>query len=210
MELSVIYHCIKCLLLALVLEMAEYLVLSSLTSFLDLNHKVSLHAPNALIASFCLMIDLFVVGPCAMENNTFDITEDISATMMRRARCLHVARYSTDASSNLEMISREIHTIRTERNLNGNLEYTSLISSCEQLWRLWSWIDRVEQLCARKEKDINIAIDERRLPAKGLHDAGLLSLLRMNKKDTEDVSTFDKSTLSPHFNRKIFDSPMRR
>lgn len=145
-----------------------------------------------------------------MEKNTFDITEDISATMMRRARCLHVARYSTDASSNLEMISREIHTIRTERNLNGNLEYTSLISSCEQLWRLWSWIDRVEQLCARKEKDINIAIDERRLPAKGLHDAGLLSLLRMNKKDAEDVSTFDKSTLSPLFNRKIFDSPMRR
>ena len=34
-------------------------------------------------------------------------TEDISARMMRRARCLHESRYSTDASDNVRMLEEE-------------------------------------------------------------------------------------------------------
>jgi|AntRauTorckE5430_2_1112549.scaffolds.fasta_scaffold05255_3 hypothetical protein len=143
-----------------------------------------------------------------MERYAFDLAEDISATMMRRARCLHVAaRYSTDVSSNLKMISLELESLRSQINASEDLNLYSIISSREQLWRLWSWIERVEYLCSRSESDV--VIDERRLPARGLQDAGILKLLKMDLPGSE-VTTFETSSVSPLFNRDVFDSPMRR
>ena len=145
-----------------------------------------------------------------MESTKFDIHEDISKVMMRRARCLHVARYSTDASSNLQMISMELESIHKETSnvVDYNDIINATISRRKQLRRLWSWIERVERLCGRKDNDS--MIDERRLPARGLQDAGLLRLLRIDSTSNDEVTAFDRSTMSPIFNRNTFDSPMRR
>ena len=147
---------------------------------------------------------LNLLGPTAMESTSYDIQEDVSQVMMRRARCLHVARYSTDASSNLQMIDLELKTIREQTKHDSddvNLETT--IYSREQLWRLWSWIERVEELCNRSEEDL--LGDERRFPAKGLRDAGILEVLKIGTVDKDE--SFIKS---PLFNRNIYRSPLRR
>ena len=41
------------------------------------------------------------------NNNDNNNDKDILATMMRQTRCLHKARYSTDAAANLQMLSKE-------------------------------------------------------------------------------------------------------
>jgi len=151
-------------------------------------------------------------GPAAMEIMSYGAQEDISATMLRRARCLHASRYSTDPSSNLEMISIELKSFRseegTQRQIEGNSDsLKDAIASREQLYRLWSWIERVEKLCFRNDFEV---IDERRLPAKGLRDAGILKLLKMDLIHSDEITTFDKSSMSSLFNRNVFDSPMRR
>jgi hypothetical protein len=42
-------------------------------------------------------------GPAAMERSCVTLDEDISATMMRRARCFRVTRYSMDTSQNIKV-----------------------------------------------------------------------------------------------------------
>ena len=159
--------------------------------------------------SFSFSFSSISPGPAAMERSTFDLYEDVSATMMRRARCLHAARYSTDAGSNLQLISTEVQSYQKKlHNKKHDNELGMMIASREQVFRLWSWIDRVEKLCVRS--DFDSVIDERRLPARGLIDAGVLKLLRMDVVDSDEVTTFDKSSMSLLFNRNIFDSPMRR
>lgn len=71
--------------------------------------------------------------------------EDISATMMRRARCLHVTRYSMDTSSNITMLSQELPS-----------EGQSL--DRERLLRLWyvpSFTRTQTKLCFVNEKPLN-------------------------------------------------------
>ncbi len=149
-----------------------------------------------------------------MDRISYDVGEDFSATMMRRARCLHITRYSTDPSANLEMISFELKAFRAQLEKQTTIcpiserldSLSSLIASREQLYRLWSWIDRVEKLCFRS----NVEMDERRLPAKGLQDAGILRLLKMDVNSGNELTAFEKTSLSPLFHRNVFDSPMRR
>ena len=69
-----------------------------------------------------------------MEGSDIKDDEDISATMMRRARCLRVARYSMNTSSNIKMLSEDIPSSESS-------------SDAFLLIRLWSWIDRVESFC---------------------------------------------------------------
>lgn len=156
----------------------------------------------------CVFCFSLTVGPAAMERYTFDLSEDISATMMRRARCLHIARYSTDASSNLKMIQLELESLRSQIKTTGDLDLNLIISSREELWRLWSWIERVEHLCSRSESDR--IVDERRLPARGLQDAGIVKLLKMDVPGSDEFTTFETSSISPLFNREVYHSPMRR
>jgi hypothetical protein len=134
-----------------------------------------------------------------MESTSYEIDDDISKVMMRRSRCLHIARYSTDASLNLRMISEELKSIREQKSDVENPDLSRTISSLQRLWRLWSWIERVEDLCSDGDKD------ERRFPSRGLQDAGMLNLLRMNMVDSGEMAI-----ASPLFNRDIFDSVMRR
>ena len=57
--------------------------------------------------------------------------------MMGRARCLHKARYSTDAAANLQMLSEEFN----EKEKADNEQFSRHRSQREALWQLWSWID---------------------------------------------------------------------
>jgi WD repeat-containing protein mio len=147
-------------------------------------------------------------GASAMESSEFTIDEDISATMMKRARCLHSSKYSTDAESNLELISKELDSyIYKFKNVDKDVNL-DLFTWREQLCRLWSWVHRVETIIFRKNTPS--VIDERRLPAKSLIDAGALKVLKFDQPNSDEITTFDTSIMSPIFNRAIFDSPMRR
>jgi len=150
-----------------------------------------------------------IEGPTAMENVKINSMEDISATMLRRARCLHMTRYSTDASSNLQMLSTERDTYIMTRNKTNNSGIDldcfedMQLQSLEHLWNLWSWIERVEKLCFRSDS----AMDESFWPGKTLCDSGVIKLLRLDVSDVDDFETSSKSAI---FNHNVYDSPLRR
>ena len=146
-------------------------------------------------------------SPAAMEKPSFHPSEDISARMMRRARCLHMKRYSTDATSNLEMLSLEQKVFlgtQEEQDQSRN----ELNSSLEHLHLLWSWIERVENLCFRNS--FNSPIDAPEWTAKTLCDAGVLHILKLDVPDINEITTFDSFSKSDVFNRNVYDSPSRR
>ena len=140
-----------------------------------------------------------------MENLDYKENEDISARMMRRARCLHAARYSTDAAANLQMLSEEEST---------SSYLLPSFNNREALWRLWNWIERVEMLCMERDDEPNKApslSNSNSFPlngvwtANGLIDAGVLSLLKMDK----DEDIHDMKSYSETLGCDTFDSPMR-
>jgi hypothetical protein len=148
-------------------------------------------------------------GPAAMEKTLYNPSEDISATMMRRARCLHMKRYSTDATSNLQMLSLEQEAFLAMKEVNIESDDENIhLTSLEHLHLLWSWIERVEKLCFRNGNDS--AIDGRFWPARTLCDAGVLHLLRLDVADIDEVTTFESFSKSVVFNRNVYDSPLRR
>jgi hypothetical protein len=150
-----------------------------------------------------------IEGPSAMEKLAYDPSEDISATMMRRARCLHMKRYSTDAASNLEMLSLEQDAFLRAQEGNAESKVTGThLTSLEHLHLVWSWIERVENICFRSS--IVSTIDERFWPVKNLCDAGVLHLLRLDVANIDEVTTFDSFSKSEVFNRNVYDSPLRR
>jgi hypothetical protein len=136
-------------------------------------------------------------GPSAMESLQIHQDEDISATMMRRARCLHVAKYSMNTSSNIKMLAED-GILAVESPQDG------LSPTRAALLRLWSWIDRVEELCS----DIDEAWDDGLLfTPRGLVDAGAWQLLRMDYDDgnDNDVESFSEALACP-----TYDSSGRR
>lgn len=147
-------------------------------------------------------------GASAMERSDSDLHGDISAVMMWRARCLHSSKYSTDAKSNLEMIRKELECHSNAAVYCDEPPNSEQLTSREQLLRLWSWVDRVESIIFRKS--LPSVIDERRLPAKSLIDAGAYQLLKLDDPSSDEISTFETNISSLLFNRTIFDSPMRR
>jgi hypothetical protein len=136
-------------------------------------------------------------GPSAMESLQIHRNEDISATMMRRARCLHVAKYSMNTTSNIKMLAED--GMLAEESPRDGFSPTRAA-----LLRLWSWIDRVEELSA----DMDEAWDDGLLfTPRGLVDAGAWHLLRMDfDNDTDrDVESYSETLACP-----TFDSPGRR
>ena len=76
-----------------------------------------------------------------------------------------------------------------------------------QLYRMWTWIERIELLSS-----IEFARTERQhWPARGLHDSGVLKLLRLvyHNPVTKpgDKRSAVKLTLFPH---TVYDSEQRR
>eukprot|EP00804_Cyclotella_cryptica_P030241 CCRYP_017117-RA/>CCRYP_017117-RA protein AED:0.04 eAED:0.04 QI:260/1/1/1/0.83/0.85/7/841/1309 len=177
-------------------------------------------------------------GPSAMEGKMLITTEDISARMMRRARCLHSFRYSTDASANVKMLEDEreqllqqFHCDHQQHDEQPNRsDFDGALADINQLTRLWRWIALVEDLCRieqREGEDNNINLnnssmnfgsshsaytDESSWTAKGLQDAGVLKLLRLSSRDSPDDNThwMDSKSTSEVLCCDEFDSPMRR
>jgi len=163
-------------------------------------------------------------GPSAMEGQSI-LTEDISARMMRRARCFHASRYSTDARDNVRMLEEEKGLILAQEHLHlsqkkklqtsSSKEFIKVISNIDQLLHCWRWIALVEYLSIDQrsgENEIVYSEDITAWPAKGLIDAGVLKLLRMSSRDIPDESNnwMDTKSASDSLFCDVFDSPMRR
>jgi hypothetical protein len=124
-------------------------------------------------------------GPAGMERMLAQQDEDISATIMRRARCQHVAKYSMDTSSNIELLAGDNNTASAEARLHDESFVTK-----DALLRLWSWIERVESLCSETE---DLWADSLNWPAKGLMDAGAWRLIKGESDDNQDQEIFSDS-----------------
>lgn len=125
-----------------------------------------------------LLLDASPDGPTTIERPFLSIDEDISATMMRRARCSHFANYSIDTALNIDILTNEATTLMN----------TQTLSEREQLIRLWKWIQRVEALCEESSDEYTNPPEE--WVVKGLMDAGALQLLEANavKRETKNYS----------------------
>ena len=141
-----------------------------------------------------------------MEGKVFIATEDISARMMRRARCLHSKRYSTDALANVKMLEGENKQLHSQRSQTSKLDFDASLSNINQLARLWRWVALIEDLCRLEQReDDNVSSNNSSLnfssshsgfiaedlpwTARGLMDAGILKLLRMSSRDGPEVSS---------------------
>jgi hypothetical protein len=133
-----------------------------------------------------------------MESPTAHNDEDISARMMRRAKCSQSARYSMDAALNIQMLTEE------EKNgRDGVDESNGMLPATQTLIRLWSWIERIETLCSR-----NGGTDK--WPAKGLADSGVWRLLQLDKIQHDDTSGDDVVAFDESLSCNTYASPSRR
>ena len=135
-------------------------------------------------------------GPSAMESLSIQKDEDISATMMRRARCLHAARYSMDTASNIQVLTEEMSLHRFSPDHDA-------------LLRLWTWIDRIEALCTAPSAEEMGSQDDGGIfwASKGFDETGVWKLLKMGD-DTQEAS--DENMRSDSLSCDLYDSPARR
>lgn len=138
-------------------------------------------------------------GPSAMEHPTALSTEDVSARMMRRAKCSRAARYSMDAASNLQMLSEEDDELGDEADLEG------MLPSIKMLIRLWSWIERIERFCSQRE-----AYGAEKWPGRGLADSGVLRLLHLDHSAGDSPSNKDSVVFDEALSIDTYESPRRR
>ena len=123
--------------------------------------------------------------PSAMETPIALKDEDISARMMRRAKCTRAVRYSMDAALNLQMLSEE----EEEEVDDEETDLGDMLPSTRMLTRLWSWIYRIERVCYQRE-----VYGVENWPAKGLADSGVWRLLELDRPTS--VDTTDKDTIA--------------
>jgi hypothetical protein len=142
--------------------------------------------------------DLFLgstqLGPLAMESMQISPDVDISANMMRRARCVQTARYSMDTTSNIQLLVEEMPLDRL---------------SCERdtLLRLWTWIDRMESLCTASHEEMANMEDGAFWTMKGFDETGVWRLLDL---DDENQRHPDIIVRSDSLACNVYDSPVRR
>ena len=133
--------------------------------------------------------------------------EDISATIMRRAKALHSARYSMEAGANLDVLREEkkASAIGSKSSDPFLKDGTSTVDDPknEELIRVWNWIERVEGLCSAETGQMS-----EEWYAKGLVDAGVYKLLRMDASST--TSTGDTVSKSSSLGCDKYDSSRRR
>ena len=116
--------------------------------------------------------------------------EDISATMLRRARCMHTLKYSMDVSSNIELLISE----------STMFHDSAALRNTDQLVRLWRWIQLCEGFCHADGTfdDANI------FSTTGLIEVGAVKLLDYDKHKQEQIRISDALSC------KIYDSDGRR
>jgi hypothetical protein len=163
--------------------------------------------------------------------------EDVSSRMMRRARCFHANKISTDALDNVRILEEERERILAEEHSNlivsgresgaeslqsspSSKKFVKTISNIDQLLHCWRWIGLVENLSIdqRGNTEFNEAVpppdDITSWFAKGLVDSGVTKLLRMSNRDAHDDGNgnwmMDTMTTSDTLFCDVFDSPLRR
>ena len=155
-------------------------------------------------------------GPSAMEGDLAFANEDISSRMMRRARCLHDFRYSTDARNNVRMLEEEKEQLCAQRRVQLSQErsqisaedFSEALRNVEELLHSWKWIALIEYLSSEQKGEEN---SEDFWPAKGLIDAGVMKLLRMSSREAADNgSASDNKSRSATLFCDVYDSPSRR
>jgi hypothetical protein len=132
------------------------------------------------------------LAPGSIEGSERLENEDVSAVMWRRARCLHVAKYSMDASSNIKLLSGEI----SERASGVSTK------AAEEQLRLWKWILRVETLCSENVDDS--LGNGHSWSSKSLVDSGVYKLLALDEASPEQKRYSDTLSCA------TYDSPGRR
>ena len=124
--------------------------------------------------------------------------EDISATMMRRARCLQTNPYSMNPERNIKLISQEV----ANEDLYSQSNKPLLGYSNRTLLRLWGWIERVESLSFQ---DVDDNDDDPRMIRDTLN-AGVLQLLNFQRDDVNKEQMMYSETLAWN----VYESPARR
>eukprot|EP00563_Minutocellus_polymorphus_P004797 CAMPEP_0181040406 /NCGR_PEP_ID=MMETSP1070-20121207/11030_1 /TAXON_ID=265543 /ORGANISM="Minutocellus polymorphus, Strain NH13" /LENGTH=1149 /DNA_ID=CAMNT_0023118411 /DNA_START=133 /DNA_END=3579 /DNA_ORIENTATION=+ len=135
--------------------------------------------------------------------------EDVSATMMRRAKALHSVRYSMEAGANLDVLREEKKASAVGSNTPDPFlkDGTNTVDDPknEELIRVWKWIERVEGLCSAETGQMG-----EEWYAKGLVDAGVYRLLRMDTSSSSSSSAGDTVSKSSSFGCNIYASSRRR
>ncbi len=147
-------------------------------------------------------------GPSAMEriikieeSGLVQGEEDISATMMRRARCLQTNPYSMNPERNIKLMSQEV---ANEDRRQCNTPSVSIFPgySNRALLRLWGWIERIESLSFQ---DVDDTDDDPRI-IRDILNAGVLQLLNFQRDDGNKEQIMYSETLAWN----VYDSPARR
>jgi WD40 repeat protein len=152
-------------------------------------------------------------GPAAMERiikrgavGKAREEEDISATMMRRARCLQTNPYSMNPERNIKLMSQEVAS--EELHHEWNKSSISLLPkySNRALLRLWGWIERVESLSFQ---DVDDTDDDPRM-IRDILSAGVLQLLNFQKDGGNDAMGKEQMFYSETLAWNVYDSVSRR
>eukprot|EP00934_Nitzschia_sp_Nitz4_P005774 Nitzschia sp. Nitz4//scaffold2_size372955//272889//282374//NITZ4_000454-RA/size372955-processed-gene-0.127-mRNA-1//-1//CDS//3329546871//5764//frame0 len=122
------------------------------------------------------------------------LQEDISATMMRRAHCHSISKYSADTAKNIQILS--------ENSTSGEQDTGDLPAGNQSLIRLWSWIERVEEGLPNEIDDYEA--ETLSLP-KSILEAGVISLLATDGPTPKEDVHFSES-----FDCNVYDSTGRR
>ena len=163
-----------------------------------------------------------------MEGQLQCSAEDVSARMMRRARCLHAFRYSTDPRDNVRLLEEEKDQFAARRRKHAPTEFDQGSNDVDRLLRCWRWVALIESLCIEQRggADDNASAgnpnfannaggydDLPSWPAKGLIDAGVFKLLRMSGRGDPGeygCNGMDDKSTSDAFLCDVYDGPSRR
>ena len=151
-------------------------------------------------------------GPSAMEriikrNEMGQIEEeDISAIMMRRARCLQSNPYSMNSEQNIKLMSQEVNIEDLRYQCSNSLISTYPRYSNRTLLRLWGWIERVESMSFQDIDDV----DEDPTMIRDISNAGVLQLLNFQKDEGNDVLGQERVLYSETLDWNVYDSAARR
>jgi len=124
-----------------------------------------------------LWMSAAISGSSVLEYSCSTSETDISGIMMRRARCLQA--YSTDAAANLQMLSLEGDAAKNE-NVSSY--------SRQKLLAAWNWVLKIETLSNEQRAEAVTSqtyTEDLQWPAKGLCDAGVQKLLRMDMSEEQ-------------------------
>ena len=152
-------------------------------------------------------------GPTAMERiiNRGEIgqareEEDVSSTMMRRARCLQTNPYSMSPECNIKLMSQEVACEYLYRQSKTPSISVLPRYSNRTLLRLWGWIERVESLSFQEVDDT----DEEPRMIRDILSAGVLQILNFQRDDGNDTMGKEKILYSETLAWNVYDSATRR